>query len=137
MTLNDVITLSNAGFTSDQIAKFAALPTQQPTQVQQSTQVMQPTIMQQPAQVQQPTQVMQPAIMQQPAQVQPITPTQQPIPVSNDDPFDKILRSIGALDQSIKSNAILGVDQPKHETTQDIIASIINPPTKDDKKGDK
>ena len=88
--------------------------------------------------MQQPVQMQTPAPMQQPVQMPTLAPMQQPNQLAVNDPFDKILRSIGALDQSIKSNAILGASQAKQETVDDVIASIINPPSKDDdKKGDQ
>ena len=74
-------------------------------------------------------------MVQQPAMVQQPKPLAfQGNPAASNDPFDKILRSIGALDQSIKSNAILGANQAKQETVDDVIASIINPPSKEDEK---
>ena len=103
MTLDDVIALSKAGFTVEQINKLAAAPVQQ--QVQAAA----------------------------PVQIQ--TPQQNP--VLQETEFDKIMRSLGLLNQSIQSNNILNANQAQPETVDDILASIINPPeTNNVQKGD-
>ena len=38
---------------------------------------------------------------------------------------------LAALTAAIHANGILGSEQPKQETAEDILASIINPPAKD------
>ena len=82
MKIDDIITLAKAGFTADQISRFAA--------------ISQP--------------------------VQPVQPVQQ----END-----FAAQLAALTAAIHANGILGSEQPKQETAEDILASIINPPAKE------
>ena len=96
MEINDILTLARAGFTAEQISRFAAI-----------------------AQPVQPVQPVQPA---QPAQ--PVQPVQQ----END-----FAAQLAALTAAIHANGILGSEQPKQETAEDILASIINPPSKEAK----
>ena len=93
MEIKDILTLARAGFTAEQISRFAAIS--------------------QPAQ---PVQPVQPA--------QPVQPVQQ----END-----FAAQLAALTAAIHANGILGSEQPKQETAEDILASIINPPAKDAK----
>ena len=90
MEINDILTLARAGFTAEQISRFAAIA--------------------------QPVQPVQP--------VQPAQPAQQ----END-----FAAQLAALTAAIHANGILGSEQPKQETAEDILASIINPPSKEAK----
>ena len=92
MKIDDIITLAKAGFTADQISRFAAIsqPVQPAEQVAQTA--------------------------------QPAQPAQQ----END-----FAAQLAALTAAIHANGILGSEQPKQETAEDILASIINPPAKE------
>ena len=77
MNIEDVLALAKAGFTADQISRFAAISQPQP----------------------------------------------QPQP--------DFAAQLAALTAAIHANGILGSEQPKQETAEDILASIINPPSKE------
>jgi len=101
----DILTLAKAGFNAQQIAALSAVgaaPTPAP----------QPT----PAPTPQPT----PAPAPQP---QP-TPTPAPAPATVDD----VLKSVKDLTQTMQNGFILGSQQPKQPTAEEILANIINPP---------
>ena len=107
MTQNDILTLARAGFTAQQISALAQM---QPFQKMQTVQQMQPV------QQMQTVQQMQP--VQQPVQqMQPVQPM--------GDPFTQ---QLAQLTQAIQANGILSAQQPKLETADDVLASIINPP---------
>ena len=109
MTYEDIVTLAKAGFTADQIARLSA--------VQNTTQPTVPT-----APVAQPT--------------VPTAPVAQPtVPVPANSP-DYILQAINNVNDTMRQMQINMTNQPKVETTDDIIASIINPPMPP-KEGDK
>ncbi len=44
-------------------------------------------------------------------------------------PLDTMSQQIAALTQAVQANAIAGTQQPKVQSTDDILAEIINPPT--------
>ena len=114
---DDILVLSKAGFTAQQIAALAQTVQQPaPATVQQPVpaQVQQPA----PAPVQQPA----PAPVQQPAPA----PAQQPAPAK-----DPILEAIQNLTGIVQNGNILQSQQPpKQQTAEDILANIINPPIK-------
>jgi hypothetical protein len=99
MDIKDIIALASAGFTAQQIATMATTPAPAPT----------------PAPVPAPT----PA----PAPV----PAPAPAPV----PVDPIMEQLKALTTAVQTNAIINSQLPitQPETPEDILASIINPPT--------
>ena len=133
MTYEDIVTLAKAGFTAEQIARLSAVQnTAQPTQpavppVQ--TQPAAPTVQTQPAVPTVPTApVAQPTV--------PTAPLAQPtVPVPANSP-DYILQAINNVNDTMLQMQINMTNQPKVETTDDIIASIINPPVPS-KEGDK
>ena len=118
MTINDVIALSKAGFTSEQIMQMSQVE-QQPVMQPQVQQIQQPVM--QP-QVQQP--VMQPQVQQPVMQPQ----IQQP-EVQQPDPFKQLFEQMTGIKQAIQSsniqNSQMQVAAP--QTTDDILASIIQP----------
>ena len=59
---------------------------------------------------------------------QPVQPV-QPVQPEND-----FAAQLAALTAAIQANGILGSAQPKQETAEDILASIINPPAKEVKQ---
>ena len=133
MNIEDVIALSKAGFTSDQIMQMAQAP-QQVTQPMQTMQ--QPTAPQQLIQpIQQPTvqpMVQQPMaqqpMVQQPMVQQPMVqqPTQEP-PAK--DPFQQLFEQMTGIKQAIQTNNIQNsqITGAAPQTTDDILASIIQP----------
>jgi len=128
MELNDILTLGKMGFTAQQVASFAQMQKAQPQQMAQ----MQP---QQMAQMQ-PQQMaqMQP---QQMAQMQPQQMAQmQPQQMAQMQQIDPLVQQINALTTAVQASSILASQQPKQETADDVLASIINPPilTGQDKK---
>ena len=135
MTANDIITLANAGFNANQIAKIleiANAPAQVPTPpAQVPTQVPTP-----PAQVltqvpTPPAQVPAPPA-QVPTQV-PVPPAQVPTQVPTNAP-DYILQAIQRVDNRLNQLAIQNSPMPERQTTDDILAEIINPPREEEKK---
>lgn len=110
MTIDDVIALSKAGFTSEQIMQLS--------QVQQQP-IQQPVMQPQVQQIQQP--VMQPVMpqVQQPLQPQ----VQQP------DPFKQLFEQMTGIKQAIQSSNIQNsqMTPAAPQTTDDILASIIQP----------
>ena len=128
MNIEDVIALSKAGFTSDQIMQMAQAP-QQVTQTMQTMQ--QPTAPQQLIQpIQQPTvqPMVQQPMAQQPMVQQPMVqqPTQEP-PAK--DPFQQLFEQMTGIKQAIQTNNIQNsqITGAAPQTTDDILASIIQP----------
>lgn len=126
MTIEDVIALSKAGFTSEQIMQMSQVNQQpQVQQIQQTVmqpQVQQPVMQPQVQQIQQP--VIQPQIQQPVMQPQVMQPeVQQP------DPFKQLFEQMTGIKQAIQSsniqNSQMQVAAP--QTTDDILASIIQP----------
>jgi len=120
MTIEDVIALSKAGFTSEQIMQMSQVnqqpqvqQIQQPVMQPQVQQIQQPVMQPQVQQIQQP--VMQPQVMQ--------PKVQQP------DPFKQLFEQMTGIKQAIQSsniqNSQMQVAAP--QTTDDILASIIQP----------
>ena len=113
MTYEDIVTLAKAGFTAEQIARLSAVQnTAQPT----------PLVPTPPAVPPVPT----------PPAVPPVQ-GQNPIPANSP---DYILQAINNVNDTMRQMQINMTNQPKVETTDDIIASIINPPMPS-KEGDK
>ena len=113
MTYEDIVALAKAGFTADQIAKLSA--------VQNTTQPTPPAV---------PPVQTQPVVL--PVQTQPAVP---PVQTPYNSP-DYILQAINSVNDTMRQMQINMSNQPKPETTDDIIASIINPPLPP-KEGDK
>ena len=118
MTFDDIMALAKAGFTADQIAKLSAVQnTTQPTAPAVPPAV--PPVQTQPAV---PPVQTQPAVP--PVQTQPAVP---PVQTPYNSP-DYILQAINSVNDTMRQMQINMSNQPKPETTDDIIASIINPP---------
>ena len=124
MTYEDIVALAKAGFTAEQIGRLSA--------VQNTTQPTPPAVP--PVQTQTPPAV--PPVQTQPAvppvQTQPAVP---PMQTPYNSP-DYILQAINSVNDTMRQMQINMSNQPKPETTDDIIASIINPPMPP-KEGDK
>lgn len=103
-TNNDILTLARAGFTASQISALNSIQT--------------PVV--------QPVQPVQP--MQTPVQpvVQPVQTPVQPVTDQYGDTLNQIL-------SAIQTNAINQTTQPKVQTTDEILAEIINPPIREEK----
>jgi len=102
MDIKDIIALANAGFTAQQIATMA-------------------TTAQAPAPVPAPA----------PAPVPAPAPAPVPAPAPAPVPVDPIMEQLKALTTAVQTNAIINSQLPitQPETPEDILASIINPPT--------
>ena len=121
MKQEDILVLAKAGFTRDQIVALAGLQT---APVQQTVPV------QQTAPVQQTVPVQQTAPVQQTVPVQQTAPVQQTVPVQQTETSgDPVLDALLGLRADMKKQALLFSSQPPvpQETTDDILASIINP----------
>ena len=133
MTFDDIVSLAKAGFTADQIARLSAVQnTTQPTPPVQTQ--MPPTVP--PVQTQMPPAV-PPVQTQMPPTVPPVQtqPAVPPVQTPYNSP-DYILQAINSVNDTMRQMQINMSNQPKPETTDDIIASIINPPMPP-KEGDK
>ena len=95
----DILTLAKAGFTAQQIAALSAVGAA-------------PT----PAPTPEPTPAPTPAPQ----------PTPAPAPAAT---MDEILKSVQGLTQTFQNGFIMGAQQPKPVTAEDILANIINPPS--------
>ena len=104
MEIKDIVALAHAGFTADQIAKLAAVPSAPAAPAPEA-----------PA---------APAPAPAPAQVPGATIPQTPAP----DPMAALFAKIDALGSQVQAAALNATEQPKTETVDDILASIINPP---------
>lgn len=121
MQITDVIALSKAGFTADQIMQMASAQVQTPAPAPQ-VQVPQPQQM--PQMMQQPT-VQVPQLMQQPTVQAPAPQPEQPKP----DPFQQLFEQMTGIKQAIQSSNIQNsqMTTTAPQTTDDILASIIQP----------
>lgn len=114
MTYEDIVALAKAGFTAEQIGRLSA--------VQNTTQPTPPAV----------PPVQTPPVQTPPVQTQPAVP---PMQTPYNSP-DYILQAINSVNDTMRQMQINMSNQPKVETTDDIIASIINPPMPP-KEGDK
>lgn len=108
MTLQEIISLANAGFNAKQIATLASMSVETPAPAPAPTPA--------PAPAQDPAHAPAPA----PAQVQ--LPASATLP-TNTDQMQAMFNSL------IRSASIAYSEQPARETADDVLASIINPPT--------
>lgn len=114
-TNDDILTLARAGFTATQISALNSIqtPVVQPVQPVQPVQsVVQPVVQTSTQPVQTPVQI----------STQPV----QPVTDQYGDTLNQIL-------SAIQTNAINQTTQPKAQTTDDILAEIINPPIREEK----
>ena len=111
----DILTLAKAGFNAQQIAALSAVgAAPQPT----------PTPTPAPAPAPQPTPTPAPAPQPQPTPA----PAPQPQPTPAPATVDDVLKSVKDLTQTMRNGFILGSQQPKQPTAEEILANIINPP---------
>ena len=109
---NDILTLSKAGFTAQQIAGLSMIANQPTTPVVQAPAVQAPAV-QAPA-VQAPA-VQAPAV-QAPAVQAPAV--------------DPVLAELQKLTGLMQNGNIVGSNMPQPQTPEEILAEIINPPIK-------
>lgn len=114
MTIEDILTLARAGYSSAQINALYSAQVAQPQQVQPPVQV--------------PAAEAAPSPVAVPAQV----PAPMPSPVPAGATLDDVMRSIAGLTTAVQANALLGAQQPAQPTVNDVLAQIIapNPPAK-------
>lgn len=113
MVYNDILTLAKAGFTAQQIGALMQLG--KGSQTTLSTQQTQTTLPTQQTQTTLPTQQTQAALP---------GPTYNPY----DSRMDYLTQQLTGLTQALQFGNIANQQQPPAETTDDILASIINPP---------
>ena len=130
MQISDVIALSHAGFTADQIMQMAQAQVQQPApapqQIQQP-QVPQPQLMQQP--VISPQQMAAITAIQPPTPAPTPAPAPAPAPDPKPDPFQQLFEQMTGIKQAIQSSNIQNsqIAGGAPQSTDDILASIIQP----------
>ena len=107
MNVNDILTLAKAGFSAAQITALATAVTPAPAPA--------------PAPVPAPTPTPTPA------------PAPAPTVSPNNTDLTEVLNQLGVMQTAMQSMALNGAQQPKPESTDDILASIINPPVLDKK----
>lgn len=115
MTLNEIIALSTAGFTKQEILSLTKIA----PQVQQVQQVPQAQQAQQVQQGQQGLQTFQASPLT--GAVIPINPAQAPARSAADE-------ILGILNSRLQGQARIGDVQPPQQTGEDVLASIIDPP---------
>ena len=108
----DILTLAKAGFSAAQIAAL--------NQVGAAPIVPAPT----PAPAPEPT----------PAPAPAPEPTPAPAPAPQGTTIDDVLKSVKDLTATFQNGFIVGAQQPKPVTAEDILANIINPPQPDKKE---
>ena len=113
----DILTLAKAGFTAQQIAALNMVGTVAPTA--DSTEPTAPIGTESTAPV---------------TTTQASVPTSVPAPQPAPDPaqastMDEILKSVQGLTQTFQNGFIMGAQQPKPVTAEEILANIINPPS--------
>ena len=111
MTFNneDILILAKAGFNAQQIAALnmvGSAPAPAPAPA--------------PVAAPEPTPAPTPAPTPDP------TPAPTPAPAAT---MDEILKSVQGLTQTFQNGFIMGAQQPKPVTAEDILANIINPPS--------
>lgn len=112
MNVSDIVALAHAGFTVEQITKLATAPEPKPTPE------VDPNPVPAPAPVNNPNPAPNPA----------------PAPATNPEPdaATVISNKMDEFMKMIMANNIVNSQQPKAQTADDIIASIINPTHKED-----
>ena len=118
---NEILTLAKAGFTAEQIAALNASFPQNPQPTPAAPQTA-------PAPIQ-PTQQM--PIVAQPTAPAPVQPT-APAPTAPEPQatVDDVLKAVTGLQSTFQQTMLQTAVQPQPKTAEDILAEIINPPTK-------
>lgn len=105
----DILTLAKAGFTAQQIAALNIVE-KAPA----------------PAPAPEPEPAPAPAPQPEPAPAPEPTPAPAPAQATT---MDEILKSVQGLTQTFQNGFIMGTQQPKPVTAEEILANIINPPS--------
>lgn len=109
----DILTLAKAGFNAQQIAALNIVGTAPA-----------------PAPAPEP-----PAPAPEPQPVPAPVPAPEPVPAPAPEPpaasIDDVLKAVAGISDAIKIGNLQNMQQPKPVTAEDILAEIINPPTKD------
>ena len=105
----DILTLAKAGFTAQQIAALNIVE-KAPA----------------PAPAPEPEPAPAPAPQPEPAPAPAPAPAPDTAPTST---MDEILKSVQGLTQTFQNGFIMGAQQPKPVTAEEILANIINPPS--------
>lgn len=122
MEMTDILALARAGFNATQIAALAKItPAAPPVQAAPPAAPAQNPATQLPG-----AQVPPAALFNQ-------TPAQLPGAPAAQTATDPIMAQMQALTAAIQANGILNSAQPKQETADDVLASIINPPAPEKK----
>lgn len=109
MTTQDILTLARAGFNAQQIAALSTLagqPSPAPATAPAAAPATAPTAA--PA----------------------TAPAAAPATAPASDDVTAMLQKLGVLTDAIQANGLLNANQPKQQTTDDILAAIIAPPIK-------
>jgi len=106
--INDILTLARSGFSRQEIALILSQNPPSPAPV--------------PAPAPAPVPAPAPAPVPAPAPAPEPAPTPAPVPAA-----DQVNQRLDRIMELMQTNAILGSNQPKQETADDILASIINP----------
>ena len=125
MNIADVVALSKAGFTADQIMQMAQAEQPQAPAPQPQAPAPQPQVMPQP-QPQVIPQAVQPQVIPQAPAPQPqVMPPAEPKP----DPFQQLFEQMTGIKQAIQSSNLQNsqITGAAPQTTDDILASIIQP----------
>ena len=132
MTIEQIITLTQAGFTRDDIIAMSGQNQQMPVQNQQmpvQNQQMPVQNQQMPVQTQQmPVQTQQMPVQNQQMQTPPYQQMINGYPQNSQQ--NDVLDALKNLTRSVQNNNVnmMQNQMPKQVTTEDAIASIINPP---------
>ena len=111
MTINDIIALANSGFTKQDISTIM---------VSQNA----------PEGAETPSNTATPTEVPSPAQTTVTTPNMSSNNSTPDDSlFNQLFNRLDNLQQTLVSNNIATVQQPTTQSSDDIIAEILNPPT--------
>lgn len=110
----DILTLAKAGFNAQQIAALNIVGTA-------------------PAPAPAPEPQPAPAPEPQPAPAPAPDPVPAPAPETPAASIDDVLKAVAGISDAIKLGNLQSIQQPKPVTAEDILAEIINPPTKDTK----
>lgn len=109
MKIDEVVALSKAGFTAEQIGQMSQAQSQEPKQKPEITPETQPK--------------------QTPKVKAPPEPETKTTP-ETPNPIDALMQQVANLTKTVQANAINNTQLPQGESAEDILASIINPPDK-------
>ena len=121
---DDILVLAKAGFKAQQIAALNMV----------GTAPVAPTPEPQPAPTPTPEPQPQPSPTPAPEPQPAPAPTPEPQPAPQGASIDDVLKAVAGISDAIKIGNLQNLTQPKPVTSEDILAEIINPPTKEDKK---